>query len=124
MYSKNTWLYNIKKDDWTPGPDMIKGRSFPACAMRGKDVIVIGGESSTKSSLEIWNGKDWLYSTYGAQHILPQAPHTSGAIIGATELKLISQGRNVYLFGGWENGKLSNTIWKINHKNDFPFLCL
>ena len=97
-------MYNIKKDDWTPGPDMKKGRLDHACAMRGKEVIVIGGEVSTRSSLEIWNGKAWSYS---------RVP------IGATELKLISQGRNIYLFGGWGNGKLSNNIWKINHKNEF-----
>ena len=83
---------------------MTKGREFHACAMRGREVFVIGGEISTRSSLEIWNGKDWAYS---------RVP------IGATELKLISQGRNLYLFGGWQDGKLVNTIWKINHKNEF-----
>ena len=83
---------------------MIKGRAFHACAMRGKDVFVIGGEVSTRNSLEVWNGKVWSYA------IGP---------IGATYLKLISQGRNLYLFGGWENGKLATTIWKINHKNEF-----
>ena len=83
---------------------MIKGREFHACAMRGKDVFVIGGEMITRSSLEIWNGKDWLYSN------VP---------ICATDLKLISQGSNVYLFGGWVDGKLGNKIWKINRKNEF-----
>ena len=83
---------------------MIKGRMEHACAMRGKDVFVIGGEISTRSSFEIWNGKYWSYS---------KAP------IGATGLKLISHGRNLYLFGGWENGNIRNTIWKINHKNEF-----
>ena len=83
---------------------MIKGRERHACAMRGREVFVIGGEISTRSSLEIWNGKYWSYS---------RVP------IGATKLKLISQGRNLFIFGGWKNGKLTNTIWKINHKNKF-----
>ena len=83
---------------------MIKGREDHACAMRGKDVFVIGGEVSTRSSLEVWNGKSWSYSI---------------GHIGATSLKLISLDRNVYLFGGWKGGKLDNTIWKINHKNEF-----
>ena len=83
---------------------MIKGRRDHACAMRGKEVFVIGGEMSTRSSLEIWNGKDWSYI---------RVP------IGATYLKLISQGRNLFLFGGWEDGKLGNTIWKINHQKEF-----
>ena len=83
---------------------MIKRRSGHSCALRGKDVFVIGGEISTRNSFEIWNGKYWSYS---------RAP------IGATGLKLISHDRNLYLFGGWENGKLANTIWKINHKNEF-----
>ena len=104
MHSKNTWFYNIRKDEWTPGPAMIKGRIEHACAIRGKEVFVIGGEVSTRSSLEIWNGKDWSYSK---------------ASIGATRLKLISQGRHLYMFGGWIDGKLGNKIWKINHKNEF-----
>ena len=83
---------------------MIKGRESHACAMRGKDVFVIGGEMSTRTSLEIWDGNYWSYST------VP---------IGVTWLKLISQDRNLYLFGGWEDGKLGNKIWKINHKNEF-----
>ena len=70
---------------------MIKGRQEHACAMRGKDVFVIGGEVSIRNSLEVWTGKIWSYA------IVP---------IGATRLKLISQGRNVYLFGGWEDNKL------------------
>ena len=64
---------------------MIKGREGHACAMQGKDVFVIGGEVSTRSSLEVWNGKSWSYSI---------------GQIGATELQLISQGRQLYLFGG------------------------
>ena len=83
---------------------MVKGRVEPACAMQGKDVLVIGGELSTRTSLETWNGKYWSYS---------RVP------IGATGLKLISQDHNLYLFGGWEDGKLGNKIWKINHKNEF-----
>ena len=88
---------------------MIKGRRFHACAMRGNDVFVIGGEMSTRSSFEIWNGKQWTYST---------------STIGATELQLISQGRNLYLFGGWEDGNLhsnglENKIWKIDQENRF-----
>ena len=83
---------------------MIKGRELHACAMRGKDVFVIGGEVSTRNSLEIWNGKSWSY----------RIGH-----IGATYLQLISQGRHLYLFGGWESGKLGNTIWKINYQNEF-----
>ena len=83
---------------------MIKGREHHACAMRGRDVFVIGGEMSTRSSLEIWNGKIWSYSKVR---------------IGGTYQKLISQDRNLYLFGGWEGTKLVNTIWKINHKNEF-----
>ena len=83
---------------------MIKGRQYHACAMQGKDVFVIGGEVNTRNSLEIWNGKSWSYSI---------------GHIGGTGLQLISQGRHLYLFGGWEDGKLGNTIWKINDQNEF-----
>ena len=83
---------------------MTKGRMDHACAMRGNDVFVIGGEMSTRSSFEIWNGEEWTYST---------------STIGATDLELISQGNNLYLFGGWEDGDLGNKIWKIDHKNRF-----
>ena len=83
---------------------MVQGRMGHACAMRGKDVFVIGGELSTRNSLSIWNEKYWSYS---------RAP------IGATGLKLISHDRNLYLFGGWEDGEHVNTIWKINHQNQF-----
>ena len=83
---------------------MIKGRAVHACAMRGKDVFVIGGEVSTRNSLEIWNGKSWSYSI---------------GHIGATDLQLISQGRHLYLFGGWKDRKLSNRIWKITNQNEF-----
>ena len=83
---------------------MIKGREWHACAMRGKDVFVIGGEVNTRNSLEIWNGKSWSYSI---------------GHIGGTGLQLISQGRHLYLFGGWEDGKLEKTIWKMNHQNEF-----
>ena len=93
---------------------MTRGRSYHACAMRGKDVVVFGGESSTRNSLEVWNGNGWSYST---------------GPIGGTGLQLLSQGRNLYLFGGWDRGqpgdpgpyneKLGNTIWKINHYNEF-----
>ena len=83
---------------------MTKARQRHACAMRGNDVFVIGGESSTGSSFEIWNGKTWSYST---------------GTIGATQCKLISQGNNLYLFGGWENGRLGNKIWKIDPENRF-----
>ena len=80
-------------------------RSEHACAMRGNDVFVIGGESAWRNSLEVWNGKSWLYSI---------------APIGATRLQLISQGRNLYLFGGWENLRfVDNKIWKINPANEF-----
>ena len=83
---------------------MRKGRQSHACAMRGKDVFVIGGEVSTRNSLEVWDGNIWSYS------IGP---------IGVTRLQLISQGRYLYLFGGWEDGKLNNKIWKIDHNNKF-----
>ena len=83
---------------------MIKGRVDHACAMRGKEVFVIGGEVSIRNSLEIWNGKEWSYSTVS---------------IGATNLQLVSQGRYLYLFGGWEDGYLGNTIWKITLNNEF-----
>ena len=83
---------------------MIQGRRDHACAMRGNDVFVFGGEMSTRSSFEIWNGKDWSYST---------------STIGATELELISQGNNLYLYGGWKDGNLGNKIWKIEHDNRF-----
>ena len=83
---------------------MTKGRQQHACAMRGNDVFVIGGEMATRSSLEIWNGQDWSYST---------------ATIGATDLQLIPMGENLYLFGGWENGDLGNKIWKITLNNQF-----
>ena len=73
-----------------------------ACAMREKDVFVIGGEMSTRRSLEIWNGKEWAYSSVS---------------IGATYLQLISQGRYLYLFGGWEDGTLHNKLWKVNPNN-------
>ena len=72
--------------------------------MRGRDVFVIGGEMSTRSSLEIWNGNKWSYSK---------------VLIGATGLKLISQGRHLYLFGGWVDEKLGDVIWKIDRKNKF-----
>jgi hypothetical protein len=77
--------------------------------MRGKDVFVIGGEAATRNSLEVWNGKSWSYST---------------GPIGATGLQLISQGRNLYLFGGWGKGGdghqvIGNKFWKINHNNEF-----
>ena len=83
---------------------MIKGRMHHACAMRGNDVFVIGGEMSTRSSFEIWNGKHWSYST---------------STIGASRLQLISQGNNLYLFGGWEDGELGKKIWKIDQENRF-----
>ena len=75
-----------------------------ACALRGNDVFVFGGEMSTRSSFEIWNGTDWSYST---------------STVGATYLQLISQGRNLYLFGSWEDGNLGTKIWKIDHENRF-----
>ena len=83
---------------------MIKGRELHACAMRGKDVYVIGGEVSTRNSLEVWHGNTWSYS------IGP---------IGATSIQLISQGRYLYLFGGWEDNKLNSKIWKIDQNNEF-----
>ena len=83
---------------------MIKGRQWHACAMSDNDVFVIGGEIHTRSSFEIWNGTDWSYSV---------------GTIGATDLQLISQGKNLYLFGGWEDGNLGNKIWKIDHDNRF-----
>ena len=95
---------------------MIKGRQFHACAIRGNDVFVIGGEMSTRSSFEIWNGKHWSYSA---------------STIGATELQLISQGNNLYLFGGWGRGidvespilgnvpHAVNKFWKVTHNNVF-----
>ena len=110
MFERNTWFYNTKKDEWTPGPDMKRGRQHHTCIMRGKDVFVIGGEASTRNSLEVWNGKSWSYST---------------TPIGATGLQLISQGTNLYLFSGWVRGNkydlqmLSNKVWKINHHNVF-----
>ena len=83
---------------------MKQGRAEHSCAKQGDDVFVIGGELSTRSSLEIWNGKHWSYSTMS---------------IGATSLQLISQGKNLYLFGGWEDGNLGNKIWKIDPENRF-----
>ena len=83
---------------------MIKGRSYHTCGMQDKDVLVFGGEMSTRNSLEIWNGKYWSYTLVA---------------IGATNLHVLSQGRNLYLFGGWEDRKLGNTIWKINDKYEF-----
>ena len=83
---------------------MIKGRQYHACAVQGKEVFVIGGEVGTRNSLEVWNGKSWSYSI---------------GHIGATKLQLISQDRHLFLFGGWEDGKLGNKIWNINHKNEF-----
>ena len=92
---------------------MTKGRQLHACAMRENNVFVIGGEASTLHSLEIWNGRSWSYSD---------------THIGATKLQLISQGRNLYLFGGWVrthqydiiwNQDFSNTVWKIGHNNEF-----
>ena len=97
-------MYNSKIDRWITGPDMIKDRRNHACAMRGKDVFVIGGEVSTRNSLEVWDGYSWSYSV---------------GHIGATELKLIDQGKNVYLFGGWEDNRLQNKIWKIDQQNKF-----
>ena len=83
---------------------MTMGRNQHACSMQYKNVFVIGGELSSRNSLEIWNGRSWSYSI---------------APIGGTFLQLIEQGRNLYLFGGWNNGELGNTIWKVNHKNEF-----
>ena len=89
---------------------MIKGREFHACAMRGKEVFVIGGEASTRNSIEVWNGNRWIYSI---------------GRIGATDLQLISQGRHLFLFGGWEDNTLDyipnigNKIWKIDQNNEF-----
>ena len=85
---------------------MRRGREGHACAMQGTDVFVIGGELGTKNSIEIWNGRNWTYS---------MGP------VGATNLKLISHGRNLYLFGGWisKDGTLRNKIWQINDKNEF-----
>ena len=98
-------------DSWTSGPDMIRARRLHACAMRGNEVFVIGGEADSRNSLEVWNGKSWFYS------VTP---------IGATNLQLKSQGRNLYLFGGWDywdhqagSHRLSNTVWKIDHNNEF-----
>ena len=97
---------------------MTMGRQYHACAMRGKDVFVFGGEASTRNSFEAWDGHIWSYSI---------------GLIGSTDLQFIPQGRNLYLFGGWETNedllsyhdlgidldKLANTIWKINHHNQF-----
>ena len=97
---------------------MRMGREGHSCAMLGTDVFVIGGELSIKRSIEIWNGRNWEYS------IGP---------IGATNLKIITKGRIIYMFGGWEMERLSddgetigrwrnivnNKIWKINNKNEF-----
>ena len=86
---------------------MIKGREFHACAMRGKEVFVIGGEASTRNSIEVWNGYRWIYSI---------------GRIGATYLQLISQGRYLFLFGGWEDNlwrNIGNKIWKIDQNNEF-----
>ena len=94
---------------------MTMGRQYHACAMRGKDVFVFGGEASTRNSFEAWDGQIWSYSI---------------GLIGSTDLQFIPQGRNLYLFGGWEtnknplsnqdsNDKLGNTIWKFNPSNEF-----
>ena len=83
---------------------MIKGREYHACAMRGKDVFVIGGEVSTRNSIEVWKGDTWTYSV---------------GPIGANELQLLSRGRYLYLFGGWENNTLFTKIWKIDQNNEF-----
>ena len=83
---------------------MIKGRERHACAMRGKEVFVMGGEVSKMNSIEVWNGNSWVYS------IGP---------VGATGLKVISHGLRLYLFGGWEDNTLNNKIWKIDQNNEF-----
>lgn len=83
---------------------MTKGREEHACAVRGTDVVVIGGEVRTRNSMEVWDGSSWSYSI---------------ATVGATELQLISHGKNLYLFGGWKDFKLNNKIWKIDQHNIF-----
>ena len=86
---------------------MHRGRENHACATRGKDVFVIGGEESNANSIDIWNGKFWKYL------IGP---------IGGTFLRLFSQNKNIYLFGGWEKQiitSITNKIWKIDPNNTF-----
>ena len=72
--------------------------------MLKKDVFGIGGEIGIRNSLEVWNGTGWSYSI---------------GRVGGTRLKLISQGRNIYLFGGWQGNKLHANIWKIDQNNEF-----
>ena len=83
---------------------MRRGREHHACAVRGNDVFVMGGEVNTKSSIEIWSGTTWTYST---------------SPIGGTFLKLLPQGKNLFLFGSWEKNQLTSQIWKINENNRF-----
>ena len=105
-YARDTWIYHVTNDVWTKGVSMQRGREYHACGVRGKDVFVIGGEQGKiANSIEIWNGAKWKYSI---------------SQIGGTYLKILSQGSNIYLFGGLlENGTLSAQIWKIDRDNTF-----
>ena len=85
---------------------MIKGREHPACTLRRKDVVVIGGESGKHNGMEVLSNHDgqWSYSTVD---------------IGATGLQMLSRHTNIYIFGGYEGTKLTNKVWKMDKNNIF-----
>lgn len=87
---------------------MNKGRQNHACAMLGHYVVILGGESSIRNSLEIFDGAKWNYRI---------------TKVGATGQQLISTGNHAYLFAGYdENEERSGNIWRIDKQLNFTVM--
>ena len=84
---------------------MNAGRIAHSCAMRGNEVFVLGGEISQRNTFETFNGTAWTQPT--------------DTNIGGTGLELVTNGGQLFLFGGWTGSKLVNTIYRLSNNNQF-----
>ena len=112
--SPHTYFFNTENEEWSPGPDLLYGRSWPSCGKLQKEsgsseecVIVAGGESGTPSlisSVEIldFGGSDWK-----------NGPSLPSAIWGAS---MVEVSGGVVLIGG-NNGTALDTLYQLSHAN-------
>ena len=75
---KDTFIYDLKTDDWTPSHQLNIGRYFHACGILkdGNDYIIVvaggAGETTYLSSVELYNlrsGTSWYAGPDMANHM-------------------------------------------------------
>ena len=115
--SPRTYFFNTENEEWSPGPDLLYGRSLHSCGKLQKEsgsseecVIVAGGENGVEyalNSVEILN--------FGATE-WKTGPSLPSAIFGASVVELSSGG--IVLIGGLtDNGTLLDTLYQLSHAN-------